>query len=94
MEFALAGKFGFVFKFAVALMIGFDGVRAIRTVNFGRQWGGECRGGEKSQNAWWPVTILLWSSVFLSEKGFENEIILSACLRGGKRINLILRAAT
>ncbi|EFC51097.1 hypothetical protein NEISUBOT_05428 [Neisseria subflava NJ9703] len=25
---------------------------------------------------------MLWSSVFLSEKGFENEIILSACLRG------------
>ena len=48
---ALAGKFGFVFKFAVALMIGFDGVRAIRTVDFGRQRGGECRGGEKSQNA-------------------------------------------
>lgn len=46
-----AGNFGFVFKFAVALMIGFDGVRACRTVDFGRQWGGECRGGEKSQNA-------------------------------------------
>ena len=46
-----AGNFGFVFKFAVALMIGFDGVRACRTVDFGRQWGCECRGGEKSQNA-------------------------------------------
>ena len=35
----------------VQIQIGFDGVRACRTVDFGRQRGGECRGGEKSQNA-------------------------------------------